>query len=87
MNCTVFSHRRQPPYTDQISVCNTLVDLLEVNMLVLTHVFGDVTLRRASMGLLCFIDTLGISHSLLLKNGPRICPGASHSLSFGAALG
>jgi hypothetical protein len=45
-------------------------------MLVLTHVFGDVTLRRASMGLLCFIDTLGTSSYFLLKNGPRVCPGA-----------
>ncbi len=33
-------------------VIRLLVAFLEVNMLVLTHVFGDVTLRRASMGLL-----------------------------------
>lgn len=45
-------------------------------MLVLTHVFGDVTLRRASMGLLCFVDGIS-SYSSLLKNGPRVCPGAS----------
>ena len=45
-------------------------------MLVLTHVFGDVTLRRASMGLLYFIDTLG-TFSYSSKNGPRVCPGAS----------